>query len=42
MSVCVFVSGTGQHGGREDLLQYLGDLLGVHGDEGPPRWQGSL
>lgn len=33
------VLGTGQHGGREDLLQDLGDVLGVHGNKGSPCWQ---
>lgn len=32
-------SGAGQHGGREDLLQDLGDLLRVHGNEGSPGWK---
>lgn len=27
------LSGTGQHGGCENLLKDLGDLLGVHGDK---------
>lgn len=43
---CVFlfvsVSGIGQHCRCKDLLQYLGDLLGVHGNEGSPSWQGLL
>lgn len=30
------VLGTGQHGGGEDLLQDLGDVLGVHGNKGSP------
>lgn len=33
---------TGQHGGGEDLLQNLRDLLGVHSDKRPASWQSSL
>lgn len=42
--VFVFVSvlGTGKHCRCKDLLQYLGDLLGVHGNKGSPCWQGLL
>lgn len=41
MCVCLFVSvlGTGKHCRCKDLLQYLGDLLGVHGNKGSPCWQ---
>lgn len=32
-------SGTRKHGRCKDLLQDLGDLLGVHGNKGSPCWQ---
>lgn len=33
---------TGQHGGGEDLLQNLRDVLGIHGNERPACGQSSL
>lgn len=42
MLVFASVLGTGQHRRCEDLLQDLGDLLGVHGNEGSPCWKGLL
>lgn len=33
------VLGTGQHRGGKDLLQDLGDVLGVHGYKGSSCWQ---
>lgn len=29
---------SGQHGGGEDLLQNLRDVLGIHGNKGPASW----